>query len=166
MYSNLGKWAVSGLWLLLLTGCAYHIKAPPYMQGTFVGFYLTDEDAAPVGIRLDTTVHDVSETRYTFSGTATIGSQTYTVEGYEEGDPHLTYTELAPQVYIPLVGLVANFVDAEGTVAYALCAYVRYDVEPYRLEAAALYEEPCGPRTRPSSEFAAVYIERFERLGR
>lgn len=153
--------------LLTISGCAEYIEALPYMQGTFVGFYLTDEGATPVGVRIETEVVTVSETRYTFSGTGALGTQTYTVEGYEEADPNLTYRDLSPQVYIPSGHLVMNFTDADGAFAYALCAYVRYDLEPpYTLVAAALYKEPCEPYGYSGQHFAGVHIERFAHLAR
>lgn len=119
---------VSGsLLLLALFGCSQYTESPPYVEGTFVGFYETDEQATPVGIRIQTEVTAVQKERYTFIGTATLGTQTYTIEGYEEGNMNLGY--ISVQVLPPIGSLVMNFTDSSGTLVYSLCSNVFYDAE-------------------------------------
>ena len=142
--------------LFTLFGCSEYMESQPYVTGTFVGFYLTDPQATPVGVRIQTKVVDKNATRYTVAGTAIMGNETYTVEGYEEANPNLNY--LSAQALAPSGSLIMNFTDANGTFAYALCADVRYD-EAY-IDTPLLFEKACGPGNY-SESFAEVNLEKL-----
>jgi len=150
--------------LLTLFGCSEYVESPSYLEGTFVGFYQTDEQATPVGLRIQTGVTAVRKARYTFAGTATLGSRSYTAEGYEEANPNLGY--LSVQALPPMGNLVMNFTDPGGTFVYSLCSKVFYDAEnkdtPYTFRDTYLYKKACDPST-PVYEgtFAAVNLQRY-----
>lgn len=107
--------------LLVLVGCrTVYSTSAPHFYGTFLGYYMTEPTATPVGVRLDVRLGEVTLKRYTFSGTAILGDARYTVEGYEETDSERTYLE--PQAAPPPTSdLVAELKNSDGTLAYTLC---------------------------------------------
>ncbi len=152
--------------LYLLSGCSRYIETQPYLLGTFVGYYLTSPGATPVGLRLETALGEVTKTRYVLTGTATLGAERYTVEGEEASNPNLGY--LAPQALPPMGNLKLTFRDQSGTLAYSLCAVVRYDNTfantRYAFDGATLYRDECSvPPALPDTEperFAEVFLEK------
>lgn len=82
---------------------------------------MTIPRATPVGVRIDAKLGTVEAKRYTFTGTATFGEESYTLEGYEETASERTY--LAPQAAPPPTSdLFMELSDASGTPVYSLCA--------------------------------------------
>ena len=154
------------LLLTLLFGCVEErITTNPYFGGTFVGHYLVDENAVPVGIRIQTEVTGVEEKRYILTGTATLGDDTYSVEGYEAASPNLDYiTVQAPPP--PTGNLVVNFKDASGSFAYSLCGTIHYGIDridtPYTFDGLSLSEdEPSDPYQCYFGTFATVTLEKL-----
>lgn len=148
--------------LTLLFGCRSSPTVAPYFYGTFVGYYLTGAGATPVGMRLETKLLDVEEKRYTFSGTATLGAESYALEGYEATDSEVGF--LSPQAVPPPMGeLVATLKDADGTSVYVLCSEVTYrsgerHTEPHTY---ALYRAEAAPnRCAAEDAFATVQLEK------
>lgn len=155
---------------LLLSGCSQYIEAQPYMTGTFVGYYLTDAQATPVGLRLETRVVEKSKTRYIFSGTATVGTQSYHVEGSEEILSNLGYLSLTPQATRPPSGfLEMSFIGADGAFAYGLCATVYYNSDridtPYTFDGTTLFAKRAAdtPLCNFEEPIAEVTLEKLRR---
>ena len=153
-----------GFFLLFfaLTGCSQYIESQPYMTGTFIGFYQTDDKAVPIGLRIETKVTEVTKTRYTFSGSATLGAETYNVEGYELANPNLGY--LSAQA-LPQMGILAlTLTDPNGTLHYSLCSDVFYGDRldtAYTFEYASLFENECDPyEYKGQTPFAFVELEK------
>lgn len=95
--------------LFTLVGCSGFIKSTPYMQGSFVGYYLTEPATTPVGVRLDLKAGEVTTTRYIFTGTAVLGAEHYTVEGSELTNMNLEF--LTPQALPPLSDMMMTLKD-------------------------------------------------------
>ena len=153
----------AGLLLLtLLFGCRSSPTVAPYFYGTFVGYYLTSPTATPTGMRVETKLLDTEQKRYTFSGTAILGAETYTLEGYEATASEVGF--LSAQAVPPPMGeLVATLKDADGTPTYVLCSEVTYKAgerhtEPHTY---ALYRAEAAPDTCGTEDaFATVQLER------
>lgn len=134
------------------------------MQGSFIGHYLTEPAATPVGLRLDITPGPVTTTRSNFTGTATLGAEEYTVEGFEATNMNLEF--LTPQALAPMSDMVMTLKDSSGAVVYSLCSRVRYDSDQadsrYSFDGAALYTGECGSGSSVYDEnvFAEVYLEK------
>lgn len=150
----------------MLVGCrTEYAESPPYFVGTFVGHYLVGENAVPTGMRIQTEVTGIEQKRYTLTGTATLGDDTYTVEGYEVASPNLDYiTVQAPPP--PMGQLVVNFTDASGTFAYSLCGTIHYGSDridtPYTFDGLSLNEEkPSDPYQCYFGTFAVVTLEKL-----
>ena len=154
----------SSFFLLLLTlvGCSQYIESRPYMTGTFIGFYQTDNEVVPTGLRLETEVTGVTKTRYTFSGNATLGAETYSVKGYELANPNLGY--LSAQALAPIGKLVMTLTDSDGVFHYSLCSDVFYGDRtdtPYTFEYTSLFENECEPYGyEAQTPFAFVKLEK------
>ena len=154
---------LSGLILLtLLFGCRSSPTVAPYFYGTFVGYYLTSPKATPVGMRVETKLLDTEQKRYTFSGTAILGAESYTLEGYEVTASEVSF--LSAQAVPPPMGeLVATLKDADGTSVYILCSEVTYEAsERYaRPNTYTLYEASVASRMcNAENPFATVQLER------
>lgn len=85
-------------------------------------------------------------------------------EGYEEANSNLDY--LSVQALPAMGNLVMNFTDSEGTLAYALCSTVRYDMDykntAYTFSQPLLYEEACDPYNYTLEEvFATVDLKGY-----
>lgn len=152
--------------LPLLPSCSQYTETQPYLVGTFVGYALTDPGATPVGLRLETTLGEVTKEHYAVTGTATLGTERHTVQGEEVSNTNLGY--LAPQALPPMGHLKLTFRDQSGTSAYSLCAVVRYDNTfantRYAFDGAELYRGECSvPPAPPSTglvRFAEVFLEK------
>lgn len=121
-------------------------------------------------MRLETQVAEVSQNRYTFLGLATLGAQTYNVEGVEEVQANLGYSGLAPQAAPPPSGFLEMTLSTEdGTFAYGLCTMVYYGSDridtPYTFDGATLYakEGADTPLCNFSEPVAAVMLEKLRR---
>jgi hypothetical protein len=67
---------------LAVTGCsAIEADAKPYFDGVFVGYYLTDNEATPIAMRLELKASDIQRRLYTITGTATLGTETFKAKG-------------------------------------------------------------------------------------
>lgn len=109
-----------------LVGCGgIGADAEPYFKGSFVGYYLTSQEAMPIGVRLELQASEIEQKRYTITGTATLGTETFRAEGYELASYNLDY--LAPQAAPPPQGdSFMALKDSGGTTVYTLCASTTY----------------------------------------
>lgn len=124
--------------LMLLAGCGYPLRTPPYLNGEVEGIYCSESGnrhactyvGAPVSddilpARFSLRVDTWSKTAYTFSGTLDLDGTGYTVSGKEEGGMAEQHEYLAPQVHLLSGYITATLMDEEG-VAYRLEGNSRY----------------------------------------
>lgn len=109
----------------LLTACGIEADALPYYQGTFIGSYLKSDDAAPVGMKLNLQASAIEQKRYTITGTAIVGEESFTAEGYELASYNLDYisSQAAPP---PEGNSFIELQNVEGATVYTLCTSLYY----------------------------------------
>ena len=113
-------------------------------------------------MRVETKLLEIEQKRYTFSGTAILGAESYTLEGYEATASEVSF--LSAQAVPPPMGeLVATLKDADGIPVYVLCSDVTYEpgerhTEPHTY---ALYRAEAAPdRCSTGDAFATVQLQK------
>ena len=154
---------------LLLAGCSIEADALPYYNGTFIGSYLVSNDASPVGMKLEVQASAIERKRYAITGTAMLGEESFTAEGYELASDNLDY--IASQAAPPPQGnAFIELKNAEGTTVYTLCSNLYYrDYSDNNLRVVSLFLIEGAPQQDPAycassygygGEFAIVYLTR------
>lgn len=115
--------------LVLLAGCGYPLRTPPYLDGEMKGIFCPESGngyacsyvGAPIlndtlPARFDIQVTTWSKTAYTFSGISDLNGTQYTVSGKEESRMTEQHEYLAPQAYLLSGRVTATLTDKDGAV--------------------------------------------------
>ena len=114
--------------LSFLAACGEKASAEPFFNGSFSGTYQGLTDNEPRGEAFDLSMNlstdKLESKRYTFSGTATLDGQTYTVTGEEDANDFLTY--VGTQALPPMGDTSLQFKDDDDVTQFSICTSIGY----------------------------------------